>query len=117
LPKSLIEFVPSPDSVEYASQELKVKNMEIAISDSTKHESNENTKFNELLPAMCVALDLIPQNTQGLTLDFDHVINENEKWDSKKTVKHTNGYNPCFANIGECTVYFENKTFKFNYLL
>lgn len=109
LPKSLSKFVPSPDTVEYASQELKVKNIEIAITETTKHEINENTKFNELLPAMCVALDLIPQNTKGLTLDFDHVINENEKWDSKKTYKYTNGYNPCFANIGECTIYYENK--------
>lgn len=109
LPKALSQFVPSPDTVEYASQELKVKNLVIPITKDTKHEINENPKFNKLLPSLCVALGLIPQNTEGLTLDFDHVINENEKWDSKKTYKFTNGYNPCFANIGECTVYYENK--------
>lgn len=109
LPKSMSKFVPSPDTVEYASQELKAKNLIIPITESTSHEINENKKFNQLLPALCVALDLIPQNKDGLTLDFDHVINENEKWDSKKTYKHTNGYNPCFANIGDFTVYFENK--------
>lgn len=109
LPKTLSQFIPSPDTVEYASQELKVKNLVLPITGSTSHDINENTKFNHLLPSLCVALGLIPQNTAGLTLDFDHVINENEKWDSKKTYKHTNGYNPCFANIGECTVYFENK--------
>lgn len=109
LPKSMKQFVPSPDTVEYASQQLKAKTLVIPITESTRHEINENTKFNQLLPALCVALDLVPQNTQGLTLDFDHVINENEKWDSKKTYKHTNGYNPCFANIGDFTVYYENK--------
>jgi len=109
LPKSLSQFVPSPDTVEYASQDLKVENLVIPITESTSHQINENTKFNQLLPSLCVALGLIAQNTEGLTLDFDHVINENEKWDSKKTYKHINGYNPCFANIGECTVYFENK--------
>jgi len=109
LPNSMCKFVPSPDTVEYASQELKVENLVIPITEKTRHEINENKKFNQLLPALCVALDLIPQNKDGLTLDFDHVINENEKWDSKKTYKHTNGYNPCFANIGDFTVYFENK--------
>lgn len=109
LPKILSNFVPSPDTVEYASQELKVENLVIPITKTTQHEINENPKFNKLLPSLCVALGLIPENTDGLTLDFDHVINENEKWDSKKTYKFTNGYNPCFANIGENTVYFENK--------
>lgn len=109
LPQALSQFVPSPDTVEYASQELKVENLVIPITKDTNHEINENPKFNELLPSLCVALRLIPQNTEGLTLDFDHVINENEKWDSKKTYKFNNGYNPCFANIGECTVYYENK--------
>lgn len=109
LPKALSHFVPSPDTVEYASQELKVDNLVIPITKDTNHEINENPKFNELLPSLSVALGLIPQNTEGLTLDFDHVINENEKWDSKKTYKLTNGYNPCFANIGDCTVYYENK--------
>jgi len=109
LPKTLSKFVPSPDTVEYASQELKVENIVVPITKLTNHEINENSKFNQLLPSLCVALGLIPQNTEGLTLDFDHVINENEKFDSKKTYKYTNGYNPCFANIGECTVYYENK--------
>lgn len=109
LPKSMSQFVPSPDTVEYASQELKAETLVIPTTASTKHEINENKKFNHLLPALCVALDLIPQNKEGLILDFDHVINENDKWDSKKTYKHTNGYNPCFANIGDLTVYFENK--------
>lgn len=27
----------------------------------------------------------------------------------KKTYKFTNGYNPCFSNIGECRVYYENE--------
>jgi hypothetical protein len=109
LPKALSHFVPSPDTVEYASQELKVENLVIPITETTNHEINENPKFNKLLSALCVDLGLIPQNTDGLILDFDHVINENEKLDSKKTYKHTNGYNPCFANIGDLTVYFENK--------
>lgn len=109
LPKALSQSISSPDTVEYASQELKVENLIIPITKDANHEINENPKFNELLPSLCVKLGLIPQDTEGLTLDFDHVINENEKWDSKKTYKFTNGYNPCFANIGECTVYYENK--------
>lgn len=86
LSKALSQFVPSPDTVEYASQELKVEKLVITITKDTNHEINENPKFNELLPSLCVALGLIPQNTEGLTLDFDHVINENEKWDSKKNL-------------------------------
>lgn len=109
LPKKFGQFVPSPDTVEYASQELKVENSVVPITDTTNHEINENPKFNQLLPSLCVELGVIPQNTEGLTLDFDHVINQNEKWDSKKTYKFTNGYNSCFANISECTVYYENK--------
>jgi hypothetical protein len=67
LPKALSHFVPSPDTVEYASQELKVDNLVIPITKDTNHEINENPKFNELLPSLCVALGLIPQNTEGLS--------------------------------------------------
>ena len=48
LPKALSQFVPSPDTVEYASQELKVENLIIPITKDTNHEINENPKFNKL---------------------------------------------------------------------
>jgi hypothetical protein len=106
--KKIQPFIPSHDTVEYASQELKTENLVIEINEKSKHQINENSKFNELLPKLVKKLGLL-KNKSELTLDFDHVINENEKFDSVKTYKHTNGYNPCFANIGDLTVYYENR--------
>jgi hypothetical protein len=109
VPENLKSTIPSHDTVEYASQELKVENLVIKTDKNITHYINENEKFNKLLPKLTIELGLISKDSKDLTLDFDHVINENEKQDAKKTYKFTNGYHPCFANIGNSTVYFENR--------
>ena len=109
VPYLLKDSISSPDTVEYASQELKVPNRIIYTENNIIHEINYNPKFNRLLPFLAVYLGTIPQNTKGLTLDYDNLIDENKKSDAKKTYKHTYGYQPAFANIGNITVHFENR--------
>ena len=109
LPKSIQNHIPSPDTVEYCAQELKTQNTEIVTENNIKHQININPKINKLLPELAVKLGLIDPNSKDLTLDFDHVILENNKQDAKKNYKFTKGYSPCFANIGDFSVYYENK--------
>lgn len=109
LPESIQKFIPSHDTVEYCAQELKTKNIEIITENNIKHEVNINSKMNKLLPKLAIKLGLIDPNSTDLTLDFDHVILENNKQDAKKTYKFTKGYSPCFANIGDVSLYYENK--------
>ena len=56
-----------------------------------------------------ISLLYFTQIDTNLKLDFDHVILENNKQDAKKKYKFTKGYSHCFANIGDVSVYCENK--------
>lgn len=98
--------IPSHDTVEYASQELKTENELIVTDKGTRHEINKNLILNSLLPAICVNLGLL-SSTEKYVLDYDNVILETGKQDVKKTYKMTNGYHPAYANIGNCTVFYE----------
>ena len=70
LPKSLSQFVPSPDTVEYASQELKVENLVIPITESTSHQINENTKFNGYF---YIQFDLSEHDGNNRDSKFHHI--------------------------------------------
>lgn len=107
--KNLKTYIPSPDTVEYASQELKVKS-DIHITDNdVVNEVNDNKKLNELLTKLSVGLGLLKSKNKDYTLDFDNVVLKNEKQDAKKSFKMCNGYHPNIANIGNITVYLENR--------
>lgn len=107
--KNLQKFIPSHDTIEYASQELKMPTKEIITENNIKHEINQNQKINDLLVGICTYLKLLKPEVKDYVLDFDNVVLENEKQDSKKSYKTTRAYHPCFANIGNQTVYFENR--------
>jgi hypothetical protein len=101
--------IPSHDTVEYASQELKTPNLVTITPDNITHEINENKKLNDLLVTTCVNLKLLNPSVKDYTLDLDNIVLENDKQDSKKSYKMTKAYHPGFANIGNLTVYYENR--------
>lgn len=78
--------IPSHDTVEYASQELKTENELIVTDKGIRHEINRNLILNGLLPAICVNFGLL-NPTEKYVLDYDNVILETEKQDAKKTYK------------------------------
>jgi hypothetical protein len=103
------EYIPSHDTVEYAFQELKTPSNIIITENNIVHEINQNKNINNLLLGICVKLKLLKPEVKDYVLDFDNVVLETAKQDAKTSYKMTKAYHPCFANIGNYTVYFENR--------
>lgn len=99
--------IPSPDTVEYACQELKTSTIVEKTVDGIVHEFNYNNKTNNALVALCVKTGQL-KSDQKYTLDFDNVVLENDKQDAKKSYKNTKAYHPNFAFIGKLPVHIEN---------
>lgn len=103
------DSIPSHDTVEYAFQELKIPNKLVVTENNITHQINYNKNINNLLSSICVNLGLLKANVKDYVLDFDNVVLNNDKQDAKTSYKMTKAYHPCFANIGNNTVYFENR--------
>jgi hypothetical protein len=106
---NLKSSVPSPDTIEYVSQELKVKSDIYISDDKVINEVNDNKRLNGLLVELGVHLGLLKADEDDYTLDFDNVVLKTEKQDAKKSFKMCNAYHPNIANIGNTTVYIENR--------
>jgi hypothetical protein len=99
--------IPSPDTVEYACQELKTKTIEEKTIDGVVHQFNFDNNKNEALVELCLKTGQL-KSGEKYTLDFDNVVLENEKQDAKKSYKNTKAYHPNFAFIGRLPVHIEN---------
>jgi Transposase DDE domain group 1 len=100
--------IPSADTVEYACQELKLPNA-IELSDfGVEHQINFNDKLNKILVALCVKTKQLSKTDDNLILDFDNVVIENDKQDSKNSYKGFKAYHPSFSFIGRLPVHIEN---------
>ena len=107
--KQVFNRIPSPDTVEYASQELKMANIVKRTEKGVVHQLNYNNKMNETLVALAVKTNQLNEGEKGLTLDYDNVIIENNKQDAQYTYKHSKGYHPGIAFIGRIPVHIENR--------
>lgn len=102
--------IPSPDTVEYVCQELKIGNkteLNQKKGKTIEHQINDHEKMNKTLVGLNVYTGLLRKGI-GYTLDYDNVVVENEKQDSRKSYKKVNGYHPGFAFIGKLPVHIEN---------
>lgn len=107
--ENMKDSIPSHDTVEYGFQELKTPNKIVITENNITHQINYNKNINNLLLGICVDLKLLKSDVKDYVLDFDHVVLNNDKQDAKTSYKMTKAYHPCFANIGNNTVYFENR--------
>jgi Transposase DDE domain group 1 len=105
--------LPSPDTLEYASRELKsatvftkaMNNKGLYIT----HETNRIDSMNRLLVGLALKTGHLQPRGAACTLDFDNTISENEKQDSKYTYKKMTGYHPGIATINKVAVHLENR--------
>ena len=107
--ENMKDSIPSHDTVEYAFQELKIPNKIVVTENNITHQINYNKNINNLLTGICVYLGLLNPDVKDYVLDFDNVVLNNNKQDARTSYKKTKAYHPCFANIGNNTVYFENR--------
>ena len=98
----------SPDVIGDVCNDLKTPN-EVYISDNkVRHEFNINIRANELLAEINECTGMLKRGI-GYTMDYDNIALENEKYDSKRTYKMFNGYQPGVAFIGKLPVYIEGR--------
>jgi Transposase DDE domain group 1 len=105
--RQYFENIPSPDTVEYACQELKTATIQETTEGGIFHQFNYDNDKNKALVALCVKTGQL-KKTEKYTLDFDNVVLENQKQDAKRSYKNTNGYHPNFSFIGRLPVHIEN---------
>ena len=100
--------VPSADTTLRGIKELCTSNTTFISKQNNNYEFNINTKLNTL---NIKSLLLTNQLQQGTCYDFDYdnQVIATGKYDTKNTYKHTKGYFPGVATIGNKIVYVENR--------
>ena len=100
--------IASPDTIEYAFQELRQSSNTITTDKGVIHQINEHTGFNKLMTALCSSLHLL-QPGKPCIMDYDGHITENTKNDNAFTYKQTEGYYPVVCSINKLPVYMQNR--------
>ena len=100
--------VPSADTLLRGIKELSTENSTFESKQGNSYQFNINKKLNLL---NIKTLILTKQLQKGMLYDFDYdnQIIATEKYDTKHTYKHTRGYFPGVATIGNKIVYVENR--------
>jgi len=111
--RSTLEDIPGnrvagPDTLLRAIKELATENTTITSSSGKEYQFNFNKNMNDL---NIKSLLLTKQLNKGEMNDFDYdnQIIVHEKYDAKRTYKHTTGYFPGVATINDKIVYIENR--------
>ena len=105
--EQIFNKIPSPDTVEYACQELKTDTIIETSSNNIEHQLNYNQHFNESLVALLVKTGQLKANQKNV-FDFDNVVIPTQKQDAKNTYKNEKGYHPNIAFINRNPVHIEN---------
>jgi len=98
----------SPDTVEYAFNELMQPNVEHTTDKGVTHQVNEHSGFNKLLVNLCLRGKLLTP-TDVYTMDYDGHITENSKADNAINYKGTESYYPVIASINKLPIYMQNR--------
>jgi len=100
--------VPSPDTIQRGLKELSTGNTIYQSKSSISYTFNINKKLNLLnIKSLLLTKQLKPKECYDF--DYDNQITANKKYDAKRTYKHTKGYFPGIATIGNSIVYVENR--------
>jgi len=100
--------VPSADTILRGIKELSTQNTSFTSNQGKTYDFNINTKLN-LLNIKSLLLTKQLKRDTCYDFDYDNQIIAAEKYDTKRTYKHTKGYFPGVASIGNKIVYIENR--------
>ena len=100
--------VPSADTILRGIKELSTQNTSFTSNQGKTYDFNINTKLN-LLNIKSLLLTRQLKKDTWYDFDYDNQIIATEKYDTKHTYKHTKGYFPGVASIGNKIVYIENR--------
>jgi hypothetical protein len=100
--------VPSADTILRGIKELSTQNTSFTSNQGKTYDFNINTKLNLLNIKLLLLTRQLKKDTY-YDFDYDNQIIATEKYDTKHTYKHTKGYFPGVATIGNKIVYIENR--------
>jgi len=100
--------VPSADTILRGIKELSTQNTSFTSNQGKTYDFNINTKLNLLNIKSLLLIRQLKKDT-WYDFDYDNQIIATEKYDTKHTYKHTKGYFPGVASIGNKIVYIENR--------
>lgn len=99
--------ISSPDTIEYAFQELRKPSKTILTKTGKEHLVNEHKGFNQLSIKLCKKAGLL-NSTKAHTMDYDGHIIENTKTDNAFTYKKSEEYYPVICSINKLPIYLQN---------
>lgn len=100
--------VPSADTILRGVKELASENTTYTSKQKQSYYFNVNNKLNDLNIKSLILTGQLQTDT-CYDFDYDNQIIATEKYDAKLTYKHTKGYCPGIATIGNKIVYIENR--------
>ena len=100
--------VPSADTILRGIKELSTQNASFTSNQGKTYDFNINIKLNNLNIKSLLLTKQLEKDTY-YDFDYDNQIIATEKYDTKRTYKHTKGYFPGVATIGNKIVYIENR--------
>lgn len=104
--------LPSPDSIGLIFRALATKISEIdstyKISKGINHQYSIHMVLNRLMLSIVLKLGLL-NTSRSYVLDYDNVIIDNKKWDSRLHYKMQTGYQPGVSFIDRIPVYIEGR--------
>lgn len=99
----------SADTLLRMQKELATEKQTIVSDTNIAHDLNINLDMNRLMVELLVETRQLSPQTWGYVLDYDNQFIPTDKYDSKRSYKHANGYFPGIASIANFPVYFENR--------
>jgi hypothetical protein len=101
--------VCSADTVLRGIKELSTETDEIQSESKVFHQFNTNKKLNGLMAKSLLLTGQLRRGNQDYTFDYDNQVIATEKYDSQRTYKKSDGYQPGIGSIGKLVVYIEGR--------
>lgn len=94
----------SADTVLRGIKELSTQTDEIQSESKVWHQFNINQKLNGLMTKSLLLTGQLRRGNQDYTFDYDNQVIATEKYDSQRTYKKFDGYQPGIGSIGKLVV-------------
>ena len=101
--------VCSADTLLRMQKELATKKETTISKTGVEHDFNINISMNKLLVKLLVLTGQLSTKNDNYIFDYDNQFIPANKYDSKRSYKHADGYFPGIASIGNFPVYIENR--------
>lgn len=101
--------VCSADTLLRMQKELSTEKETTVSGTGIMHDFNINLTMNKLMVELLLLTGQLNPKNEGYVFDYDNQFIPTDKYDSKRSYKHADGYFPGIASIGNLPVYIENR--------